>query len=114
MILIARLGKDYIPLKMDDIAVVKAYEKRACIIDKNGTRFKNESNLRQLEKKLGNHNFFRANRQTIVNINFIKSFKTLSRKGMELEIQVANETQNVHISSDRIRFFNKWIESKLL
>ena len=68
----------------------------------------------QLEKKLGNHNFFRANRQTIVNINFIKSFKTLSRKGMELEIQFANETQSVHISSDRIRFFNKWIESKLL
>src|SRR4030095_2799969 len=114
MILIARLGKDYIPLKTDDIVIVKALEKKACVIDKNGNKFKNEFNLRQLENKLGNQSFFRANRQTIVNLNFIKSFKTLNRKGMELEVQFSNEIETIHISPERIRLFNKWIESKLL
>ena len=114
MILIARSGKDYIPLKTGDIAIVKSFEKRACVIDKNGTEFRNEFNLRQLEKKLGSQSFFRANRQTIVNINFIRSFKTVQRKGIELEIQFSNKTEIVHISPERIRVFNKWMESKLL
>ncbi len=72
--LIIRKGLNHILLKTFDIAYIYMENDITYIIDKSGTRNVCFENLNSLEEKL-DENFFRANRQHIINLAFIKSYR---------------------------------------
>ncbi|MBL7746201.1 MAG: response regulator transcription factor, partial [Chitinophagaceae bacterium] len=69
--LVVKRGLEYISLKMDDIVLFYTENKLVFVSDVNGKKYIAENNLADLEEMLDNNQFFRVNRQYIVNIDFI-------------------------------------------
>jgi DNA-binding LytR/AlgR family response regulator len=68
-----------------------------------------DKNLSDLEEELDNKNFFRANRQYIVNIDFIKSFKPYERVKLWVDLTVPDIDHSIIVSQETAPFFRKWL-----
>ena len=73
--LVVKKGIESIALPFDDIVLFFTENKVVYVIDKSGKKYLSDKNLCDLDIELDKNKFFRANRQYIVNINYIKSFK---------------------------------------
>ena len=62
--------------------------------------------LDELEKTLNTKQFFRTNRQFIINLNFIKNIHTSPVFKVELEHQPNEE---ITVSRERVKDFKEWI-----
>lgn len=69
-----------------------------------------EFTLEELENALQPQSFFRINRQTIININFIKSIHTSPLYKVELTVSFPSE---LTISRERVKNFKLWLEGGL-
>jgi DNA-binding LytR/AlgR family response regulator len=107
--LIVRRGIENVALRINDIVLIYTEEKIVFVIDKEGKKYLIDKKLSELEQELDNTIFFRANRQYIVNIGFIKSYKTYER--VKLQVDLAMPTLNHHIvvSQETAPVFKKWI-----
>ncbi|HSU28555.1 MAG TPA: LytTR family DNA-binding domain-containing protein, partial [Chitinophagaceae bacterium] len=77
--LVVRRGLEHIALRLEDIVLFYTENKLVYVIDKQGKKYLGDKNLTDMEEELDNTVFFRANRQYIVNINFIRGFKTFEK-----------------------------------
>jgi Response regulator of the LytR/AlgR family len=106
---IARKGNEHLNLLLSDIALFYSENKIAFLIDKDGKKYMTERNLSDLENKLDPNTFFRASRQYIININFIKSFKTYERSKIWVNLTIDNVEHKIIISQETAPFFRRWI-----
>jgi DNA-binding LytR/AlgR family response regulator len=106
---IVRKGNEHISLLLNDVALFYSENKIAFLIDKDGREYMTDRNLTDLENKLDPSTFFRASRQHIVNINFIKSFKTYERSKIWVNLSIANEEHKIIISQETAPYFRRWI-----
>jgi DNA-binding LytR/AlgR family response regulator len=106
---IVRKGNEHLSLLLNDVALFYSENKIAFLIDKDGREYMTDRNLTDLENKLDPSTFFRANRQYIVNINFIKSFKTFERSKIWVNLTIANEEHKIIISQETAPYFRRWI-----
>jgi DNA-binding LytR/AlgR family response regulator len=82
------------------------------MIDENGNELLCEEKLSALEKRLDSTMFFRANRQYIVNINFIKSFKPCDRVKLIVKPSLNLPKHIIIVSQQTAPRFKKWIAGK--
>lgn len=68
--------------------------------------FPTDFNLEELESVLDSSSFFRANRQFIINIDYIKNIHTSPHYKVELRIQ---PTEEISISRERVKDFKNWL-----
>ena len=68
-----------------------------------------DKRLGELEQELEKDIFFRANRQYIVNIGFIKSYKAFERVKLQVDLSMANLNHHIVISQETAPSFKKWI-----
>jgi len=68
-----------------------------------------DRNLGELEEDLDNNIFFRANRQYIVNINYIKGFKPYEKVKLQLDLAPAELNYSIIISQETAPAFRKWM-----
>ena len=106
--IIVKRGQEHLFLLMEDVVLFYTENKIVYIIDKNGKKFLVDKNLSDLEEELDPSTFFRANRQYIVNINFVKGYKTYERVKLQLELHV-NLNHCIVISQETAPLFKKWI-----
>ena len=106
---IVRKGNEHLSLLLNDVALFYSENKIAFLIDKDGREYMTDRNLTDLENKLDPSIFFRASRQHIVNINFIKSFKTYERSKIWVNLTIANEEHKIIISQETAPYFRRWI-----
>jgi DNA-binding LytR/AlgR family response regulator len=106
---IARKGNEHLNLLLSDVALFYSESKIAFLIDKDGNKYMTDRNLTDLENKLDQNTFFRANRQYIININFIKSFKTYERSKIWVNLIIDHEEHKIIISQETAPFFRRWI-----
>jgi DNA-binding LytR/AlgR family response regulator len=107
--LIVRKGIENVALRTDDIVLIYTQEKIVFVIDKEGKRYMIDKKLAELEQELDNSIFFRANRQYIVNIGFIKSFKTYERVKLQVDLSMTSLNHHIVVSQEMAPFFKKWI-----
>jgi DNA-binding LytR/AlgR family response regulator len=107
--LIVKRGHEHIFLLMDDVVLFYTENKVVFVIDKNGKKYLTDKNLCDLEHELDTETFFRANRQYIINVNYIRSFKTYERVKLQLDLNVSNLNHCVIISQETAPLFKKWI-----
>jgi DNA-binding LytR/AlgR family response regulator len=107
--LLVKRGVAYIALRLEDIALIYTKEKLVHVIDRDSTKYSIDKTLAQLEEELDSIIFFRANRQYIVNLNFIKSFKVYQKVKLLIEINVSGLEEPVIISQLIAPVFKKWI-----
>ena len=79
------------------------------VIDKTGRKYLIDKNLSDLEVELDNKTFFRVNRQYIININYIRSFKAYERVKLQIELTVTDLNYFIVVSQETAPLFRKWI-----
>ena len=63
-----------------------------------------------MEEELDRHTFFRANRQHIINIGFVKSFKPCENVKLLVETSIPDINHSIIISQETAPKFRKWMQ----
>ena len=106
--LLVQKGIENILLRIDDIAFFYTENKIVYVIDKLDKKYLVYSNLCELEEDLDPQVFFRANRQYIISINFIKSYRAYEK--VKIKVDMTSESGHwIVISQETAPDFRTWI-----
>jgi len=107
--LVVKKGFTNLLLKVEDIVFFYTENKIVYVVDKEGKKYVSDQNLSDLQNMLDDHNFFRANRQYLLNINYIKSYKAYEK--VKLSVDLSNNEFNhlIVVSQETAPYFRKWI-----
>lgn len=107
--MIVRKGIENIALKVDDIVIVYTENKIVYVLDKEGRKYLSDRNLAELYQQLDSRVFFRANRQYIVNIGFVKSYKTYEKVKLQVDLTLPLSNHHIVVSQEMAPDFRKWM-----
>lgn len=107
--LVVKRGIESIALPFEDIVLFFTENKVVYVIDKNGKKYLSDKNLCDLEMELDKNKFFRANRQYIVNINYIRSFKPYEKVKLQIDLATADINHAIIVSQETAPAFRKWV-----
>lgn len=106
--IIVKRGQEHLFILLEDVVLFYTENKIVYIIDKSGKKFLVDKNLSDLEEEVDSTIFFRANRQYLVNINYVKGYKIYERVKLQLELHTALN-HCIVISQETAPLFKKWI-----
>jgi DNA-binding LytR/AlgR family response regulator len=107
--LIVKKGLENISLLLEDVVLFFTENKIVYVIDKCGKKYLADKNLSDLEVELDQKIFFRVNRQYIININYIRSFKTYERVKLQVELTLNDLNYFIVVSQETAPYFRKWM-----
>lgn len=107
--ILVRKGLETVAIKLQDIAMFYTENRVVYVIDKQDHKYLYDKNLSDLESELDPQEFFRVNRQYIVNIDAIKSFKPYERVKLEVKLNTENQIHTIIVSQQTAPLFKKWI-----
>ena len=98
-----------ISLRLDEIALFYTENKIIYVVDQTGKKYLSDKNLTDLEEELDEGMFFRANRQYIVNINYVKGFKAYEKVKLLVDLTLPEINHCIIISQETAPAFRKWM-----
>ena len=107
--LLVKKGMENIALKLEDIALIYTQNKLVYVIDNCSKKYIADKTLSELEDELDDTIFFRVNRQYIININYVKSFKTFEKVKLLIDISIPDINHSIVISQETAPAFRKWM-----
>ncbi len=107
--LIVKKGLENISLRLEDVVLFFTENKIVYVVDQWGKKYLIDKNLGELEEELDTNIFFRANRQYIVNINFIKGFKPYEKVKLQVDLVPSELNYSIIISQETAPAFRKWM-----
>ena len=108
--LVVKKGLENISLRLEDIVLFYTENKIVFVIDRYGKKYLADKNLGELEVELDDLVFFRANRQYIININFVKGFKSFEKVKLQVDLILPELNQHcIIISQETAPAFRKWM-----
>ena len=106
--LVGKLGVRSIVLPLDRVAYLASVDKASYAITFEGERYLLDEALSALEAALSPADFFRVNRQCIVNVAAIEGFKPTGKGRLALQLKPAAE-EEVQVSQERASAFRDWL-----
>ncbi|MES2772805.1 MAG: LytTR family DNA-binding domain-containing protein [Bacteroidota bacterium] len=106
--LLIKRGQQLSYLKTQNTAFCFADGKLCYAIDFNGTKYLLENNLSILEEQLQPDNFFRINRNLLVNIEAVKKVHTWFGGRLKLEVLPTTTAETI-VSRERVNDFKEWL-----
>ncbi len=110
--LIVRKGAENIALKVEDIAFIYRDNTIIIAVDKEEKKYLCDRNLTLLEEELDEAQFFRANRKYLVNIDYIKCFKSFEKVKLEVYLNLPSNGHHIIVSQETAPHFKKWIHEE--
>lgn len=107
-LLIIKNGITFLAIKTEEIALIYTLKDVTYVLNREGKKYSYAQNLNRLEQDL-DYRFFRANRQYIININFIRSFRAHERSKLLVEMNVNRTIIPIIISQITAPRFKEWI-----
>lgn len=107
--LLVKKGLENIALKLEDVVLIYTQNKLVYVTDCGTKKYVIDKTLNELESELDGKVFFRVNRQYIVNINYVKSFKSFEKVKLLLDISVPEINHSIVISQETAPVFRKWM-----
>jgi DNA-binding LytR/AlgR family response regulator len=107
--LIVRKGAENIALRVEDIAYIYRDNTIIIAVDKDEKKYLCDKNLSALEEELDESIFFRANRKCLINIQYVRSFKTFEKVKLEVHLTLPSNNLNIIVSQETAPLFKKWI-----
>jgi DNA-binding LytR/AlgR family response regulator len=107
--IIVKKGLENIAVKTEDIVLFYTENKIVYVIDRQKAKYIYDKNLSILESELDPDIFFRANRKYVVNINFIKSYKSYEKVKLTVELSVPDISHQIVVSQETAGEFKKWM-----
>ncbi|MBA2250207.1 MAG: response regulator transcription factor [Chitinophagaceae bacterium] len=108
--MIVKKGTENVVMKMEEIAAFYSENRLAYAIDRFGKKFLTDKNLGELEQELDQSIFYRANRKYIVNINFIKGYRSFEKVKLKVELSLPEiHNHNMIVSQESAPHFRRWV-----
>ncbi len=107
--LIVRKGNENIALKIEDIAYIYRDNTIIIAVDKEEKKYLCDKHLSALEEELDPALFFRANRKYLINIQFVRSFKSYEKVKLEIYLTLPGNGHQIIVSQENAPLFKKWI-----
>ena len=107
--LLVKRGMENIAVRLEDIALIYTQNKLVYVIDRCSKKYVSDKTLSELEEELDNTTFFRVNRQYIININYVKSFKAHEKVKLLIDITIPEINHSIVISQETAPAFRKWM-----
>ena len=107
--LLVKKGMENISLRLDDVVLFYTENKIVYVIDRWGKKFLADKNLGELEEELDQLTFFRANRQYIININFIRGFKAYEKVKLLVDLTLTDLNHCIIVSQEMAPQFREWM-----
>lgn len=109
--LVVKKGLENIALRVEEIVLFYTENKLVYVITQNGKKYLSDKNLGELELELDETVFFRVNRQYLVNINYIRGFKSYEKVKLQVDLSIPelNERCVIIVSQETAPAFRKWI-----
>lgn len=107
--LLVKKGVENIALKLEDVVLIYTQNKLVFVIDNCAKKYIADKTLSELEAELDASTFFRVNRQYIVNINYVKSFKSFEKVKLLIDITIPEINHSIIISQETAPAFRKWM-----
>jgi DNA-binding LytR/AlgR family response regulator len=107
--MVVQSGSENILLKFEDIVLFYTENKVVYVRDNKGRKYLCDKKLSELEQELDPEVFFRANRQYIVNIEYIKSYKPYEKVKLQVGLSAIEQKSLIIISQEVAPLFRKWV-----
>lgn len=107
--LLVKRGIENISLPVQDIAIIYTENKLVYVTDKEGKKYITDKHLSELEQELDESIFFRVNRQYIINIGFIKSYRSYEKVKLQVDLTMPELQHHIVVSQEMASCFRKWI-----
>jgi len=107
--LLVKRGTENIALRLEDIALIYTQNKLVYVMDRFSKKYVSDKTLSELEEELDSTTFFRVNRQYIININYVKSFKAHEKVKLLIDITIPEINHSIVISQETAPAFRKWM-----
>lgn len=104
-----KIGNVIRSVNVEDIAYLYSHERINYIVKYNGKKFPLDNTLDEIEEILDPDNFFRANRQFIININAIAEIHPYFKGRVKLNLEPKQEGDLI-ISAEKSRSFKDWLD----
>ena len=108
---LVRKGLENISLRLEDVVMFYTENKLVYVVDRWGKKFMSDNNLTELEDALDRYSFFRANRQYILNINFIRGFKAYEKVKLQVDLVLPDLNHCIIISQETAPQFKEWMQN---
>ena len=115
-ILKVRQGGKMTLVEYPEIALIYSENKIVYILKMDGTSITTDFTLNEVESKISEQTFFRANRQTILHVNSIEQVKSIENGKLSVVLKPINTNKNalqINISRYKKQEFMNWFEGKL-
>jgi len=109
--IIVKKGTENISLRLEDVVLFYTENKVVYVIDRWGKKFLADKNLTDLEEELDNSVFFRANRQYIININFVRGFKSYEKVKLIIDLTIPDLNHCIIVSQEMAPQFKEWMHN---
>lgn len=106
--LMIKRGQQLSYLKTENVAYCYADGKLCFAVDFNNTKYLLESNLTQLEEQLSPTQFYRINRNLLVNIESVKKVHTWLGGRLKIEVLPTTTAETI-VSRERVNGFKDWL-----
>ncbi|HEX7846537.1 MAG TPA: LytTR family DNA-binding domain-containing protein [Chitinophagaceae bacterium] len=111
--IVVRKGLEHILLKLEDVAMLYTENKVVFVYDREGKKYIGEKNLADIYTELDAKMFFRANRQYIVNAEFVKSYKSYEKVKLQVSLTIPELIQHsIIVSQENAPHFRKWFSDQ--
>lgn len=107
--LLVRKGIENISIRINDIVIIYTENKLVYIVDRDGRKYIADKHLGELEQELDPNTFFRVNRQYIINIGFVKSYKAYEKVKLQIDLTMPDLHHQIIVSQEMAPCFRKWI-----
>ena len=107
--MIVKKGMENISLRLEDTVLFYTENKIVYVIDRWGKKYLADKNLSELEEDLDNTIFFRANRQYIININFVRGFKSYEKVKLMVDLTLPELNHCIIVSQEMAPQFREWM-----
>jgi DNA-binding LytR/AlgR family response regulator len=107
--LLVKRGMENIAVLLEDIALIYTQNKLVYVMDRFSKKYVSDKTLSELEEELDNTIFFRVNRQYIININYVKSFKAHEKVKLLIDITIPEINHSIIISQETAPAVRKWM-----
>jgi len=109
--MIVKKGMENISLRLEDVVLYYTENKIVYVIDRWGKKYLADKNLAELEEDLDTNIFFRANRQYIININFVRGFKSYEKVKLIIDLTLPEINHCIIVSQEMAPQFRDWMHN---
>ena len=101
-------GTEFLSVHVDDIAYFFTEYKIIFLVTRSGKKYLYDKNLSAIEEELDPKKFYRINRNYLVSIDSIKSFKSFFKGKLVIDL-LPSVQEKVYVSQEKASQFKEWL-----